>query len=327
MKSTKVDMVYLWVDGEDPKWIERRSKYSSDVQSGRAEAVSECRFLDNDELRYSIRSLEQNAPWINHIFIVTDGQCPEWLDRDNPKVTIVDHTEILPSEVLPLYNSAAIEWGLANIPELSEHFIYGNDDMLILRPVDKEFFFNEQGNPRVMLRRRTLLYYKYKKHSNYAQTCYRSIRRIKRDFGQLYAMTPHHCIDAYRKSLFRECVGRYQNDIDRTLTSRFRQNSDVQRSLANLYSLAVGKGELVWVGKFNGLSSFGAKIKAFFKGEYNYLSAHLPVTCKNYKAVIQKKRPSLLCLNDNHHTAMSDRLRAKEFLKELFPNPSSVEKY
>ena len=32
------------------------------------------RFRDNDELRYSLRSLEQHAPWLRHIYIVTNGQ-------------------------------------------------------------------------------------------------------------------------------------------------------------------------------------------------------------------------------------------------------------
>lgn len=32
------------------------------------------RFRDNDELRFSIRSVEQFAPWLRHIYIVTNGQ-------------------------------------------------------------------------------------------------------------------------------------------------------------------------------------------------------------------------------------------------------------
>ena len=49
------------------------------------------RFEDNEELRYSLRSLEQYAPWVRRIFIVTNGQIPYWLNLDNPRVSIVTH--------------------------------------------------------------------------------------------------------------------------------------------------------------------------------------------------------------------------------------------
>ena len=85
-----VDLVYLWVDGSDPKWQEKRNK-----RLGKVEEVSEInckgRYANNDELMFSLRSVEKYAPWIRKIFIVTDDQVPEWLDTSNPKVRIVDH--------------------------------------------------------------------------------------------------------------------------------------------------------------------------------------------------------------------------------------------
>lgn len=61
------------------------------VQFSRDEDISSSRFEDNDELRYSLRSVEKYAPWVRHIFIVTNGQIPHWLDLENPRVTIVTH--------------------------------------------------------------------------------------------------------------------------------------------------------------------------------------------------------------------------------------------
>lgn len=43
------------------------------------------------ELRYSLRSLEKHAPWVQHVYIITNGQIPYWLNLDNPWVTIVTH--------------------------------------------------------------------------------------------------------------------------------------------------------------------------------------------------------------------------------------------
>ena len=60
-------------------------------QFSRDEDVSASRFEDNEELRYSLRSLERFAPWVRHIYIVTNGQLPYWLNLENPRVTIVTH--------------------------------------------------------------------------------------------------------------------------------------------------------------------------------------------------------------------------------------------
>ena len=43
------------------------------------------------ELRYSLRSLEMFAPWIRHVYIVTNGQIPYWLNLDNPRLTLITH--------------------------------------------------------------------------------------------------------------------------------------------------------------------------------------------------------------------------------------------
>lgn len=94
-----IDLIYLWVNGNDPKWQAKR-----DACIGRpsgSQAHCKGRYADNGELKYSLRSAEKYAPWIRRIFIVTDNQIPEWLNTDNPKVQIVDHTEIMPAECLP----------------------------------------------------------------------------------------------------------------------------------------------------------------------------------------------------------------------------------
>ena len=62
--SPPVDIVYLWVDGNDTHWRARRLlalqrlKFTDHVDMAAYSNV-EGRFRDNDELRYSLRSLEQ----------------------------------------------------------------------------------------------------------------------------------------------------------------------------------------------------------------------------------------------------------------------------
>ena len=142
-----IDIVYTWVDGSDPEWRSRRLA----VQGKAEEQVSgiagthESRWDHFDELRYSLRSVEQYAPWVRHIYLVTDRQRPRWL-RDTPRLTIVDHADIFQAYVKrPCFNSHVIESQLHRIPGLSEHFIYFNDDVLLLKPLRTDSFFHTTG--------------------------------------------------------------------------------------------------------------------------------------------------------------------------------------
>ena len=98
------------------------------------------RFENHDELRYSLRSVFENLPWINHIYLITNKQRPTWL-KEHPKITVVDHTEIIPSELLPTFSSVVIENYLTKIPGLNEHFLYFNDDIFINRHLSPREFF------------------------------------------------------------------------------------------------------------------------------------------------------------------------------------------
>ena len=74
-QSDKIDMVYLWCDGNETAFKKRKQQYlklEDNSEQENIEAVGDIRFYDNEELKYSLRSLELYAPWINHVYIVTD---------------------------------------------------------------------------------------------------------------------------------------------------------------------------------------------------------------------------------------------------------------
>lgn len=141
-----VDVVYTWVDGEEAAMRAKRARYQ---ERGTAEIldkeINASRYTSHDELRYSLRSLSMYADFVRHIYIVTDGQKPHWLDDDAPEITVIDHQDIFPEEVLPVFNSHAIETRLHHIPGLSEHYLYLNDDVFIGRRVTAEHFFYGSG--------------------------------------------------------------------------------------------------------------------------------------------------------------------------------------
>ena len=88
-----------------------------------------------------------NAPWIHHIYIVTNGQIPSWLDLSNPKISVVFHKDIFRvPHSLPTFSSPAIELNLHHIPQLSDYFIYFNDDVFLGQPVyPYDFYTLDQG--------------------------------------------------------------------------------------------------------------------------------------------------------------------------------------
>uniref|UniRef100_A0A674NEJ3 N-acetylglucosamine-1-phosphotransferase subunits alpha/beta n=1 Tax=Takifugu rubripes TaxID=31033 RepID=A0A674NEJ3_TAKRU len=121
-------------------------------QSKQDEDVSASRFEDNEELRYSLRSVERHAPWVRHIFIVTNGQIPSWLNLDNPRVTVITHQDIFQNQShLPTFSSPAIETHIHRIPGLSQKFVYLNDDVMFGKDVWPDDFFTHSKGQKVYL--------------------------------------------------------------------------------------------------------------------------------------------------------------------------------
>jgi len=110
------------------------------------------RFRDNEELRFSLRSLEQHAGWVRNVYIVTNGQVPYWLDTSNPRVKIIKHSDIFQNQThLPTFSSPAIESHIHRIPGLSDKFIYLNDDVMFGNNVLPEDFYTHSDGQKVFL--------------------------------------------------------------------------------------------------------------------------------------------------------------------------------
>ena len=117
--------------------------------SGQREAMGvhgnvEGRFRDNDELRFSLRALEKFFPEHGHIYIVTDGQVPDWFQASD-QITLVDHHQLIPHSSLPTFDSGNIESYIHHIPGLSECYFYLNDDVFFGAPVTVADWFRPGG--------------------------------------------------------------------------------------------------------------------------------------------------------------------------------------
>lgn len=133
----KIDIVIPWVDGSDPEWRKLKNQYSGKEDYGNNDE----RFRDWDLLRYWFRGVEKYAPWVNKIHFITWGHYPTWLNKEHPKLHIVNHEDYIPKEYLPTFSANPIELNIHRIAELSEKFIYFNDDFFIIDNIAPDDFF------------------------------------------------------------------------------------------------------------------------------------------------------------------------------------------
>lgn len=141
MKNSQIDIVLPWVDDSDIVWREERKKFSYD-QYDNIE-TSNLRFQSWDNLNLWFRSVEECMPWVHRIYLLTCGQCPDFLNLDNSKIELISHKDYIPYEFLPTFNSNTIEMNIHRIKDLSENIILFSDDVFPLNPIDEEYYFKD----------------------------------------------------------------------------------------------------------------------------------------------------------------------------------------
>ena len=147
-----IDIVYTWVDSSDPAWQEAfQLHYNEALASPTAKSyiigdIQMKRWQNRDELKYSLRSLEKNLKInVRKIHIVTMSQTPDFLNTTHPKINLVDLSSIMDPKHLPTFSSSAITANLHKIEDLSEHFIYIQDDMFFGNTVSiDDFYYNNK---------------------------------------------------------------------------------------------------------------------------------------------------------------------------------------
>jgi len=303
-KTPKIDFVITWVDGSDEGWLAKKrafaegqdfiEKPSSTKKQTFAENQplfekqpfiekprfdsSDLRFRnDFDFLKYWFRGVEKFAPWVNRIFFITAGHLPDWLNLQHPKLKIIRHSDFIPQEFLPTFNSHTIENNLYRITELSENFVYFNDDFYLLRRTRPEDFFKEgqyQGKtqllPRAFFSENILInnpcrdifpyiqmnnmalvnqdYDKrsfYKLHKTKAYNIKYGIFNLRnfllqpwREFSLIY---DPHCAIAYKKSTFQAVWQKHNKELTEASLRRFRSDRDVSHLIFYYTQLLEGK--------------------------------------------------------------------------------------
>ncbi len=331
--NKKIDFVILWVDGNDPKWVADKNKFSDNKVSKIAQSNN--RFRDWDNLKYWFRGVEKFAPWVNNIYFITYGHLPDFLDITNPKIKVINHSDYIDKNKLPVFNSNAIEIGINHIKGLSDNFVLFNDDMFFIKDVKEEDFFinniprdeyaenaiaptkdvftnflfnnlaiiNDNYNKREVHKKNFKKIYNLKYGLRNIRTL---LLALNKNFVGFY--NPH-LPQSFTKSYFDRLWKIANKEASDTETHRFRNKDDISQYLVRYLQLADGH----FIPR---KSSFGKLLE---------------IRDENIDSIcdyIKKQKSHVVCLNDvddNCDFEKNKKLLIDSF-EEILPEKSSFEK-
>lgn len=291
-----MDIVITFVNGLDPLW---QKQYESTTST----PILTKRFRDWGTLRYLFRGIERNMPFIRkvHLVVSSQSQVPEWVDRN--EVDVVLHSDIIPAEHLPTFNSNTIELHMFNIKNLDEEFLYFNDDIFPMLPMRAEDFFQE-GRGIIGMSRHLLSMDMFKK------ICRNSDRAARKALGMrpkcCFLRPQHICAPMFRS----ECRMAYEavkEDILATL-SRTRRAENITQYLFT--DFAYLKGRI---------------INRRQPSKHFSMAVASPEKIESY---LRAPERALVCINDvqlgdKQYRAMHDMLH--RVFEDIFPEKSKFE--
>ena len=324
-----IDFVIPWVDGSDEEWIAQRNGYSGEY--------TQSRYREWGVFRYWFRAVEKYAPWVNRVHLITCGQVPQWLNTNHPKLNLVFHEDYMPRRYLPTFSSHAIELNIHRIRDLSETFVYFNDDMYLCAPCQEEDFFRD-GLPcdtalmdftvpfvvghqfvHILLNNLSVANAHFRKRDVIKKNWSKWIspKYGKGNLKNLY-LSPggafvgfrnFHIPQAFRKRDFEELWNMEPELLEQTSMNKFRGYTDVNQYAVRLINLC--KGEFV-------------PRNPKKMGQYFELSRH----DDRIRDFMVNQRRKMVCINDIDSDSM-DYEKEYQFLHELFeqvfPEKSSFE--
>lgn len=300
-----------WIDGNDPIHQEERAKYLRTYKSRDQTATASYRWNNHNELYFSVLSALLFAPWLRYIFIVVSlGQRPVNLP-ESPKIRFVDDCEILPEKALPNFSSHSVESNLWRIPDLSERFLYSNDDMMFAAPVQPSDFFDANtGFPR-LIPGDLLPVIQKPPHDFfpawYAARCNNALL-LNRFFGvaRPARREAKHQIRSCLKSVFSQmwAIGGFRKVLEATTFSRFRSHRDIE-PIGLSQQCAIQWGKRAPAGDLR----------------CGYVSWYDNTNWDEVFRDLKCWQPQLLCINDEQQENRPESAAAlQKYLEEWFAN-------
>ncbi|MDR0579951.1 MAG: Stealth CR1 domain-containing protein [Campylobacteraceae bacterium] len=300
-----IDVVFTWVDSTDKTWQKQREYYSKQFgQPLGLFANDTARFENHNELKYAVKSVKYYLPWVRNIFLVTDNQTPDCLQD----VIMVKHSDIIDKKHLPTFNSHVIEAHLHKIPNLSENFIYFNDDVFVARKLPPSHFFQENDIASIFVSCKSIIKMRQKNVLTPTLMATLNSNELLQKIYKTNIDNPLiHTYMPLKKSFFDLAWELFHDEIQSFLSNRFRMDNDL-----NLATFLVP-----WLMYLNGKSVFRREICYYF----NIRSPHATA---QYKKLLQKKKiqqePHSFCANDFNSSikSVNYEIQLQQFLKQYF---------
>lgn len=278
-----VDVVITWVNDNDPNWVKKLNYYKNNqTKSINPLSIDNARFENHGELFYVIKSIELYMPWIKTIFLVTDNQTPEFPLSN--KVVIIDHRQIIDEKYLPTFNSHVIEAHLHNIPDLSENFIYFNDDVFVARNLPKSHFLSGNNLSSLFLNKKNLD--DMIKNGVNTPTLSASLNcqeLLLKKYNQKISNPLVHTYVPLKKSYYKLAWLFFEKEIDNFINNRFRDVNDL-----NLATFLVP-----WMMYIEGKSKLSRDICYYFNIRSSTARTNYVFLNRKFKSL-----PHSFCAND-----------------------------
>lgn len=124
--SQSIDAVILWVNGSDPILREQMEAYPPSSAMYDSAGLSSSRVRDLGFVKSLILSISKNAPWMRNIYVVSGTHRPSWwwnMYSRVPNIIFLRHSEFIPQDRLPTFNSEVILAHMDLIPGIAELFV------------------------------------------------------------------------------------------------------------------------------------------------------------------------------------------------------------
>jgi len=291
-----MDIVITYVNGLDPVWQAEYAKHTN-------RPILEKRFRDWGTLKYLFRGIEKNMPFIRKLHLVVSGesQVPEWINRD--EVNVVLHSDIIPKEYLPTFNSNPIELHLHRIEGLDEEFLYFNDDIFRVMPCQATDFFVD-GRGIIGMSRHIFAPDMFKK------ICRNSDRAARKALGlkpSLCFLRPQHICAPMLRSEQQRIYELLREDILSSLTPT-REAKNITQYMFTNYLYLQGK----IVNRRQSRKHFSVAVASVDKIRKFLLNPNRKLVCINDVKLSEERYAEMR--NMLHNT-----------FEELFPKPSKYE--
>ena len=233
--TQQIDLIIAYVNNKDIVWRNAYIDYCEENNCPeRLTSIIGNRYGGFDFLDYHLKLANKNMPWLNKIYLLVSN-IEQLNGRELPSnVVVVLHKDFIWKSFLPTFNSTTIEMFLWNIPNLSEYFIYANDDMIPTKPMKPSDFF-EDGKIKLNWRKDP-----FDKNGNtYAYQCNNNCKSLYKEFGIKYDNIMLRPVHSYTPMIKSHCVSAFElikGDIVPHIGA-FRTNYQYNQYIYPIYEL------------------------------------------------------------------------------------------